>query len=70
MTGCQLLKPHGAANIQHYNVDPKAFVPDLNTLMEKSDEVVLAGLDGNGAVLLSPSGKRVATYNEVRVIRS
>jgi hypothetical protein len=55
---------------QQYKVDPKTFVPDLNTLMEKSDEVILAGLDGNGAVLLSPSGKSVATYNEVRVVRS
>ena len=55
--------------IQPYNVDPKTFVEDLNTLMDKSDEVILAGLR-DAAVVLSPSGQSVATYNEVRVIRS
>src|SRR6266567_1110319 len=55
--------------IQPYNVDPKTLVQDLNTLMEKSDEVILAGVF-DGAVVLSPSGESVTTYNEVRVIRS
>lgn len=55
--------------IQPYKVDPKTFVEDLNTLMEKSDEVILAGVR-DAAVVLSPSGQSVATYNEVRVIRS
>jgi hypothetical protein len=37
--------------------------------MEKSDEVILAGpLDY--AAVLSPSGKSVATYTQVRIIRS
>jgi hypothetical protein len=55
--------------IQPYNVDPKTFVQDLTTLMEKSDEVILVGVNA-AAVVLSPSGKSVATYNEVGVIRS
>lgn len=54
--------------IQPYNVGPKTFVQDLNTLMEMSDEVILAGLSG-GAVVLSPSGQSVTTYDEVKVIR-
>jgi len=54
--------------IQPYNVDPKTFVQDLNTLMEMSDEVILAGLSGR-AVVLSPSGQSVTTYVEVKVIR-
>jgi hypothetical protein len=54
---------------QPYNVDPKTLVEDLNTLMEKSDEVILAGLR-DAAVVLSPSGQSVATYEEVRVIHS
>ncbi len=55
--------------IQPYNVSPKTFVEDLTTLMEKSDEVILAGVR-DAAVVLSPSGQSVATYNEIRVIRS
>jgi hypothetical protein len=55
--------------IEPYNVSPKTFVEDLTTLMEKSDEVILAGVR-DAAVVLSPSGQSVATYNEVRVIRS
>jgi hypothetical protein len=50
-------------------VDPGTLVPDLGTLMEKSDEVILeATLDRDK--LLSPSGESVTTYSAVRVIRS
>ena len=55
--------------IQSYKADPTTFVQNLSTLMEISDEVILAGLY-DGAVVLSPMGKSVTTYNEVRVIRS
>lgn len=54
---------------EHGTIHPGRLVPDLNSLMEKSDEVVLAGLLDN-QVLLSPSGESTATYYEVRVIRS
>jgi len=50
-------------------IDPKTLVPDLNTLMEKSDEVILAG-DLDRAVVVSLSGESTATYHEVMVIRS
>ena len=54
---------------QKYAIDPKTLVQDLNTLMEKSDEVILAGtLDAD--TVISPNGEGTATYDEVRVIRS
>jgi hypothetical protein len=50
-------------------IDPKTLAQDLNTLMERSDEVILAGfLDA--ASVISPNGKSTVTYEEVRVIRS
>jgi hypothetical protein len=55
--------------LQRYAIDPRTFVQNLNTLMEKSDEVILAGTLDTAAVI-SPSGKSTATYDEVRVIRS
>jgi hypothetical protein len=55
--------------LQKYAINPRTFVHELNTLMEKSDEVILAGtLDT--ATVISPSGESTATYDEVRVIRS
>ena len=54
---------------EHYAIDPRTLVQDLNTLIAKSDEVILAGtLDS--AVVISPSGESTAHYREVRVIRS
>lgn len=50
-------------------VDPKAFVPDLHTLMEKSEEVILAA-PTRSVVALSPSRDHVVTYDEVKVVRS
>ncbi len=55
--------------IQPYPVDPKTLVQNLNTLIERSDDVILAGVMDH-AVVLSPSGEGPATYFEVRVIRS
>lgn len=50
-------------------IRPDTMVQDLRTLMEESDEVILAGkLDG--ASLLSPSGESTATYWDVRVIHA
>lgn len=55
--------------VQKGAIDPKTLVPDLNTLMEQSDEVILAG-ELDRAYVISPSGESTATYYEVRVIRS
>jgi hypothetical protein len=54
---------------QRYVANPKTFVPDLHTLMEKSDEVILVGVISHDSVL-SPSGRSVATYDQARVIHS
>lgn len=67
---CQRARETARGHIdQRYAIDPRTFVQDLNTLMEKSDEVILAGTLDTAAVI-SPSGKSTATYDEVRVIRS
>lgn len=53
-----------------YKFDPKTLVRDLHTLMEKSDEVILAAPTANPFAVPSNSGKTVATYHQVIVIRS
>jgi hypothetical protein len=50
-------------------IDPKTLIADLGSLMEKSDEVILAG-SRDSAMLLSPSGVSTATYREITVIHS
>jgi hypothetical protein len=55
--------------IKTHAIDPKTLVQDLNTLMERSDEVILAGML-DYAVVPSPSGERPATYSEVKIVRS
>lgn len=55
--------------VQHPPIDPKTLMPDLNSLMEKSDHVVLA-LVRDSADRVSPSGESPVKYIEVRVIRS
>ena len=54
---------------QHPQVDPKTLMPDLNSLMAKSDDVVLA-IVRDYDELVSPSGENPVMYYEVRVIRS
>jgi hypothetical protein len=67
---CQRAKESPRHSIwQSYPIDPKTLVQDLNTLMDVSDDVILAGMLDRAAVI-SPSGKSLATYEEVRVIRS
>jgi hypothetical protein len=67
---CQRARESSRHSIYEFAaIDPKALVQDLNTLTEKSDEVILAGaLDG--ASVISPNGNSTATYEDVRVIRS
>ena len=60
----------GTITLQYaFKVDPNAFVPDLHTLMEKSEEVILAA-PTSSVVVLSPSREHVVTYDEVKVVRS
>jgi hypothetical protein len=66
---CQRALEDPSMRWQRYKADPTTFVQNLNTLMEISDEAILAGVV-DGAIVPSPTGKSVTTYNEVRVIRS
>jgi hypothetical protein len=67
---CQRAKEAPNHTIDHYiPIDPKTLLPDLNSLMEKSDDVVLA-LFRDHAELVSPSGENPVMYVEVRVIHS
>jgi hypothetical protein len=66
---CQRALQDQAVGWQRYKADPTTFVENLNTLMEISDEVILAGVY-DAVVVLSPTGQSVTTYNEVRVVRS
>ena len=56
--------------IEQPPIDPKTLVPDLNTLVEKSDEIVLAGISFRTSSLLSPSGQSAVRYFDVMVMRS
>ena len=54
---------------RRYLINPNTLVQNLNTPMEQSEHVVLAGLR-DSVTVISPSGEGTATYREVRVIRS
>jgi hypothetical protein len=55
--------------MERFAVYPNTFARNLKALMDKSDEVILAGhMDDYAAI--SPNGKSTAEYEEVRVIHS
>src|SRR5579863_374769 len=54
---------------RRFVINPNTLVQNLNTLMEQSEQVVLAG-ELDSVTVISPSGEGTATYREVRVIRS
>ncbi len=47
-----------------------SFLPDLKSLFDASDEVVLAAPTAPSLWAISPSGERVVTYFDVQVLRS
>jgi hypothetical protein len=51
-------------------IDPKTLAKDLSTLMQESDEVVLAGDSYAFVHVLSPSGESAVDYFDVKVMRS
>jgi hypothetical protein len=63
-------RPKDSFNLHELKVDPATLEPNLESLMEKSDEVVLVGQDSASALAISPSGKDVAQYYDVKVLRS
>lgn len=66
---CQRARKAPRGHMEHFPISPTTFVPDLKTLMERSDEVSLAAhLDEH--TVISPNGGSTARYEEVRVIHS
>jgi hypothetical protein len=55
---------------RYTKIDPGTLVPNLSTLIQQSDEVVLAGTSIFPYRALSPSGERVIEYYDVKVMRS
>jgi hypothetical protein len=53
-----------------YRVPAAAFLPNLESLMEKSDEVVLSGIPMDGFSAVSPSGEDAVEYVDVKVLQS
>jgi hypothetical protein len=60
--------PDSASHIR--KVDPATLESDLNSLMDKSDEVVLGGVATAYATAISPSGDDIAQYFDVKVLRT
>ena len=65
------------ANPEHGIIDPgsidlnlNTFISDLSILMQKSDEVILAGINLRHTVVFSPSGQSAVSYFDVKVLRS
>jgi hypothetical protein len=56
--------------IQDSSVDPITLIRDLASLMEKSDEVVLAGISLRHDFVFSPSGEGAVGYFDVKIFRS
>jgi hypothetical protein len=67
---CQRARDHGSWVIRTHQVSPATLEPDLSRLMEKSDEVVLAGYAGTSTAATSPSQEDVVKYFDVKVLRS
>src|SRR6202012_932804 len=52
------------------SIDLTTFAADLSTLMQKSDEVILAGITRRHTVVFSPSGQSAVSYFNVKLLRS
>ena len=67
---CQEVRAAGHSLDDVPAVDPSTLEAYLSSLMQKSDEVVLGGAFTDSTKVLSPSGKDVVQYFDVRVLRS
>ncbi len=59
-----------AANQHKYPVDRSTLAPDLKTLMEESDDVILTTMPSDGYEAIAPSGDDVVDYVDVKVLRT
>ncbi len=67
---CQEVRASKQPFFRAFNVNPATMEPDLAHLMQKSDEVVLAGYWIHTVSALSPSEREGVTYYDVRVLRA
>jgi hypothetical protein len=67
---CQQVREYGKNQNSTHPVDPATLEPDLASLMQKSDEVVLVGNTLGTANAISPNGKDTVTYVDARVLRA
>lgn len=68
---CQRARAIGPYGYFHTReVNPATLELDLSTLMQKSDEVVLAGSVSDETKAISPSGEDVVEYFDVKVLRT
>jgi hypothetical protein len=58
------------ANIHKYSIDRSTLAPDLKSLMEQSDEVILTAMPSSSIQAIAPSGNDVVAYIDVKVLRS
>jgi hypothetical protein len=66
---CQRARDNHVPLIHSYNVDKSTLEPDLASLMEDSDEVILGGAVDSTDVI-SPSGEEAIEYVDVIVLQS
>jgi hypothetical protein len=67
---CQQVRDSGKSLDTRHPVDPATLEPDLASLIQKSDEVVLVGNTLGTAEAISPNGKDTVTYVDARVLRT
>jgi len=67
---CQRAREKGRLLTHVRVVDPTTLEPDLASLMENSDEVVLAGAATGNTVAVSPSGDDAVHYEDFKILRS
>lgn len=68
---CQRTMAHPEAANQHeYAVDRSTLAPDLNGLMEMSNDVVLTTTPSRAVAAVAPSGDDVIEYDDVKVLRT
>jgi hypothetical protein len=56
-------------NMHEYKVDPSTMAPDLDSLIEKSDDVILTTALSDVYEAIAPSGDDVVQYMDVKVMR-
>jgi hypothetical protein len=68
---CKQTRESGQLVVRHtHDIDPSNLEPDLSSLMEQRDELVLASEAIRDATVISPSGEDAVHYFDVEVMRT